>query len=467
MTREEFFQKQSAGALWDVGVSINRTNALPLDANEVFESYEKALAYAKGVLAYPGQLIAVVGETAVEAYIISVAGGEGATLQKLAATTASGDMGEDLAALTAEVGKIKTDVSNLTTKVADYDTVKQQVETNKTAIEAVEQKIGNIEGDKTVAQLITDTETSLKKYVGEEIGKQQHFSAKVVTSKEEMTDATVLYLFKPEGAEGKDIYEQYIVIGGVATLIGETSVDLSGYATSESVEAAINAAKAELNAKIVANDNSIKALGEKDTALEGRIKALEDVHAEANYVKSVSNEFAVSEGGELTLTSVDKSKVTGLADVLNGKVDKVDGSRLITKDEATKLEKLVLGEDGTVSISGEISASNVKELDTWITGKRDELAGLLSTANEQKLNGIEAGAQVNKLEGIKFNGTTVEIDSGKIANINFTPEAQVVTSEKENQVKIEVDKSMTVNSLNVNKLTQSEGDELILNGGKA
>ena len=76
MTRQEFFEMKAAGALWDVGVSINRTNPLPLDKNAVFESYDAALAYAKGVLSYPGQFIAVVAEDgSVTGYIITVAGG--------------------------------------------------------------------------------------------------------------------------------------------------------------------------------------------------------------------------------------------------------------------------------------------------------------------------------------------------------------------------------------------------------
>ena len=81
MTRQEFFDLKAAGALWDVGVSINRTNPLPLDKNAVFESYDAALAYAKGVLAYPGQFIAVVAEDgSVTGYIITVAGGAGAAM---------------------------------------------------------------------------------------------------------------------------------------------------------------------------------------------------------------------------------------------------------------------------------------------------------------------------------------------------------------------------------------------------
>ena len=118
MTRQEFFEMKAAGALWDVGVSINRTNPLPLDKNAVFESYDAALAYAKGVLSYPGQFIAVVAEDgSVTGYIITVAGGDGATLQKLAAQTSTGDVVADLTALTTRVGTLETSVGEIKTEI--------------------------------------------------------------------------------------------------------------------------------------------------------------------------------------------------------------------------------------------------------------------------------------------------------------------------------------------------------------
>jgi hypothetical protein len=118
MTRQEFFEMKAAGALWDVGVSINRTNPLPLDKNAVFESYDAALAYAKGVLSYPGQFIAVVAEDgSVTGYIITVAGGDGATLQKLAAQTSTGDVVADLTALTTRVGALETSVGEIRTEI--------------------------------------------------------------------------------------------------------------------------------------------------------------------------------------------------------------------------------------------------------------------------------------------------------------------------------------------------------------
>ena len=77
MTREEFFDSLAAGAKWDVGVSIARTNPLPLDSNSVFESYTALTSYAgSNPLAYPGQIVAVLGtgEDPIAAYLINTVG---------------------------------------------------------------------------------------------------------------------------------------------------------------------------------------------------------------------------------------------------------------------------------------------------------------------------------------------------------------------------------------------------------
>lgn len=70
ITREEFFNKQANASLWDVAVSIKRGNPLPLDADSIFESYDALVSYAADVLAYPGQIVAVVGEDATSIYYL-------------------------------------------------------------------------------------------------------------------------------------------------------------------------------------------------------------------------------------------------------------------------------------------------------------------------------------------------------------------------------------------------------------
>ena len=66
--REDFFENKEKAALWDVAVSIKRGNPLPLDANSVFQSYAELEEYAAGPLAYPGQIVSVVGVDKVSFY---------------------------------------------------------------------------------------------------------------------------------------------------------------------------------------------------------------------------------------------------------------------------------------------------------------------------------------------------------------------------------------------------------------
>ena len=68
--RDDFFTALSKGAKWDVGVSIARTNPLPLDANSVFKSFADLETYCGGVLAYVGQPVAVVGENETTLYVL-------------------------------------------------------------------------------------------------------------------------------------------------------------------------------------------------------------------------------------------------------------------------------------------------------------------------------------------------------------------------------------------------------------
>ena len=68
--RDDFFANKAVGALWDVAVSIKRGNPLPLDSNSVFESYEALETYASGVLAYPGQVVAVVNADSTGIYYL-------------------------------------------------------------------------------------------------------------------------------------------------------------------------------------------------------------------------------------------------------------------------------------------------------------------------------------------------------------------------------------------------------------
>ena len=410
--------------------------------------------------------------------------------------------------------------------------------------------------------------TELQGYVAEQIAKEAHFSTKIVTSVDEMTDAATLYLIKT-AETGDDLYEEWMVIEGVATKIGTTSTDLTDYATTESVTAALSDLQDELEAQITAlgeahdadieelsgevegltttvnefksevsttyetksdatakqetlqgaidaltdevalkavkadvdaaiksasdaaagaqatadaNAGEITKLQNVDAGFETRIGNLEQVGAEKNVVADVSEEFELSADRKLSVKAIDQSKVTGLTEAIEGlqdtKVDKktsmYDGKEtewtLLSPENAAKLGALTIGDTGNIEISGKVNAENVEGLASYITGGRDSIAGLYPSSDATKLAGIATGAQVNVIEKIKINGAELTVGADKSVNIPFATNntiGVVLSSEDENKIAVGADGTMEVNSLNVNKLVQTDGDTLILNGGHA
>lgn len=69
--RNKFFDSLAKGAKWDVGVSINRTNPLPLDQYSVFKTESELDTYIAGAFSYPGQIVALVGESETVIYYLA------------------------------------------------------------------------------------------------------------------------------------------------------------------------------------------------------------------------------------------------------------------------------------------------------------------------------------------------------------------------------------------------------------
>lgn len=306
------------------------------------------------------------------------------------------------------------------------------------------------------------------------------------------TDASNTYITTKKAGEDIAAAKQ-AAIDEAATAV---DTKLADYSTTEATKTLIATAKSEAIAdvgtatdgkitealKAYTNTESLTALLEKkaDTsALEttdGKvsanataIKELQDVGAEKNVIQTVSAEFAIDTERNLTVKEISKDKISGLAGELDKKVDKHGTDRLLTDDEAKKLAKLILNEDGSVEVSGEVAAGNVKGLDEWITNNRNTLAGLLSAENETKLEGVEAGAQVNQLESVKINGVAQSVVE-KAVNIPIatgTLLGVVMANAVENGVAVAADGKMSVQSLNVQKLVQTDGDILVLDGGNA
>lgn len=206
-----------------------------------------------------------------------------------------------------------------------------------------------------------------------------------------------------------------------------TNVDLSAYARTDDVNTAINTAKNDV-VKIAALDATTKA----NTAQAAAEKAVNDLKGTAT--KTVG---AIQE----ELEALDET---------------VNNATTGTAARLTKVEKS-LADEGTI-------------------GKRIvALEGAKHTHdNKEVLDGITAekvstwdAAQVNIIEKVQVNGTDLAI-SDKTVNIPLATAQRaglIISSDAKDSISISSTGVGVVNSLNVNKLYQDTGDELVLDGG--
>lgn len=178
-------------------------------------------------------------------------------------------------------------------------------------------------------------------------------------------------------------------------------------------------------------------------------------------------------------------------DDLSGKVDKVEGSRLMTSAEGEKLAGIATGAevnvvksvDDTEFTLDENGKLNIKALgQDKITGLADALAGKVSTeagkglssndytdAEKEKLGAIEAGSQVNILEAISIGGTDAPISDKKVDIPVATAEklGVVKSSSEKDQIAVGADGIMSINTVSLSKIVQAADETLIINGGNS
>lgn len=122
---------------------------------------------------------------------------------------------------------------------------------------------------------------------------------------------------------------------------------------------------------IAAHPNSVATLNSAITAEKERAMAAEEANAEAiDALEVLVGDKAVATQITEAIAAQDLSKyalatnLTALSNELS--TLKGTGSRLITTDEIAKLAKLVMADDGSVSMSGSIAAANVQGLSAAI-----------------------------------------------------------------------------------------------------
>ncbi len=185
------------------------------------------------------------------------------------------------------------------------------------------------------------------------------------------------------------------------------------------------------------------------------------------------------------LTTTEAAETYATIAQLGNKVDKVSGSSLVQDTLIAKLTNLLNIQsvaDGQLEVSPEGQLSVVAIAQSQVAGLTEALAGKVNAEEGkglsennftdtllEKLNGIEAGAEVNVIEVVSLNSVPLDV-SAKTVNIPIATVGSlgvVQSSAAENGVTVTSNGSMEVNSVNVMKLVQTAGDALVLNGGSS
>lgn len=514
--------------------SFNPTSAFPIDARTYFESLasaQEAAATAEeagsaNTTYYYGQILVVNEGGTVAAYQITTE----KSLQKLAATTSSGDLASDVAKLQGQVGQIESTLStisgtlstiegtvsthteNIATLSSGLEGVKGTVSTLSTNLTALTGRVTTAEG--TLGTLSTQVATNTGDIATlssklADLGNALHFvGAGAIDARPEEAEAGDVYIDTEEGVE-------YIYSGTAWEEFGNqgdhlTKAVADGYYVP--LSRTINGKTLSANVTLSAAD-----IADLNTTITGAIGALDVASVSVGAGETIS---AISQtDGVISVTkqtiSITQAQVDGLTTALAGKQDTitVSGNGILTISEG------VFGVDTntyatTSSVESSISTA-IDDLDLANTylglhAKADSAANADKVANKLTIGSKEFDgsaevtvtatdlgaltavpqATTDALGGIKLGHTeganehAVVLDDDGKAYVTVSIPAAVTYSAgagltlSENTFAIAnggVTVSMLagnitddkITSLDVQKLTQKEEDTLIIDGGTA
>ena len=346
---------------------------------------------------------------------------------------------------TAESG-VSTNAANIATNTGDITNIKAEQQTQNTAIEK----------NKTDIAGLTETVGTNSTDIGTIKGQ--------ITSINETAGKTTSDLAALTGRV--DTAEGAITAHG--TSIGNNTNAIAGNTE------AINAVKGRMDTA----EGDIDSLeGRMDTA-EGEIDALQTAVGDANsgLVKAVN---------DLASTKANASDVYTTEQTDTKISEAIAAADHLKREIVTELPVVESADANTIYMILDSSVAGADKYNEWmlINGSfakvGDTTVDLTNYVqkNDSTYTGLQTdvlnlkavGSQANVLEAVKVNGTALPI-TDKAVNIGVATDSVlgvVLGSSAENKVSIASDGTMTVNSVNVNKLVQTPGEVLILNGGNA
>ena len=128
-------------------------------------------------------------------------------------------------------------------------------------------------------------------------------------------------------------------------------------------------------------------------------------------------------------TSAEKTKLSGIAEGANKYVHPSYTA------QKSGLYKVTVDASGHVSATTAVAKADITGLgipaqDTTYADATTSTHGLMSAADKTKLDGVATGAQANKIESVKVNGTALTPDSSKAVNVDLSAYAKSADVQK-------------------------------------
>lgn len=498
----------------DWAMSFQRTGTFPLDRSSMFSSLEDATAYAKGDgsdsralggTAYIGQILVVYSDDEVSAYIIT----SDRSLQKLAATSSTGDLAGDVNTLKGQMtqalekigtleGSVGTINSSLTEAQGDITELRtnsatktelQGVTGNVTALkgrmDTAEGDITAVEGRMDIAEAdITQLKSKITNtlhYVG--VSSTDPADGTVTIGEEVYAEPQIgdVVFYNPNNTEfawNGTAWEEL----GSGDHISRTQVAAT-YATKESVEAVddrVDTVDAKF-ANYATTESMTAAIGAETSAreeavegLDGRIEALETAsktylpktEAESTYVKKEEDKSLIADTDAAKLQGLANIKSVGTEFTLNGET----GELSVNKIAQNKVEGL------SDALAGKADDTDVTAVGGRVTALETAVGEAADPASAEgsiyaRIAQLKADVAVaGKVDDVKVNGVSVVSD--KVANIPLASGSAVgvvKSSTGDGAVEVAADGTMKVNSFKASALTQSAEEyyTLVIDGGNA
>lgn len=399
---------------------------------------------------------------------------------------------------------------------------KTEVEAVQTTAEAAMPKAGGaFTGAVTVQAPTENMNPATKKYVDDAIGGITGVEFRVVEALPTTGEAGVIYLVAHTHGT-QDIYDEYIWVTDKFEKIGNTDIDLSGYVTTQALSdeikklllAQVDVAASE-TIKSISETNGVVAVEKQAIAIEqGQVNGLTEALAGKQAANANLDKLNAITGTGLVKKTADGYEVDNSAYITGAALDGYAKSADVTSEISTAVSGAKTELEGEINKKQSIIDADHKLSGTLIDGAvanagvADSVKNIL-TAGGKTYNGSEAveitAADLGALTEIP-QATTEALGGIKLGHTEGGNEHAVVLDEDgKAYVTVPVPEALTYNvlangglainekrefsiatggvltamigdgqvtdakisALNVNKLVQTDGDELILNGGSA